>query len=118
MPKRGKLLNEETLVLVAERFRMLGDPVRLRLLQSLAEGEKSVTALVEESGATQANVSKHLQHLLRAGLASRRKDGLHVYYQVADPSVFDLCDAVCGSLTEQRARELSALRRSARTVRR
>jgi ArsR family transcriptional regulator len=104
-------MNEKTLEMVAERFRVLGDPLRLRLLNALSGGEKSVTELVEETGASQANVSKHLAVLLQAGLIDRRKEGLFVYYSSADPNVFQICDVVCGSLKERLARNLSELRR-------
>lgn len=103
-------LNEKSLRLIAERFRVLGDPLRLQLLNTLGEGELSVGALVERVGASQANVSKHLQTLHRAGLVARRKEGLQVYYKVADRSIFDLCDTVCGSLGEQLAEDLRAIR--------
>jgi ArsR family transcriptional regulator len=70
----------------------------------------SVGALVEASGASQANVSKHLQILLRAGLVQRRKQGLQAFYQIVDPSIFKLCDLVCGRLEEQFNEDLSAIR--------
>ena len=108
MPKAHKPLNQDTLELVAERFRLLGDPLRLQLLQTLAPGELSVAQLVETTSTTQANVSKHLQLLLRAGLVRRRKDGLHSYYSIADPSVFPLCDLVCGSLSAHLSDQLAA----------
>jgi ArsR family transcriptional regulator len=104
-----KLLKEETLSLVAERFRLLGDPLRLQLLQTLGRGEMSVAQIVETTSTTQANVSKHLQLLLRAGLVKRRKEGLHSFYSIADPSVFQLCDLVCGSLSSHLVDQLSAL---------
>ncbi len=107
MAKPHKYLQEGNLELVAERFRLLGDPLRLRLLQTLAEGELSVAQLVETTSTTQANVSKHLQLLLRAGLVKRRKEGLHSYYSIADPSVFPLCDLVCGSLSARLSDQLS-----------
>jgi len=100
-------INDKTLDLVAERFRVLSDPLRLRLLNALGEGERSVAALVEDTSASQANVSKHLGILLRAGLVSRRKEGLFVYYRVADPGVFRLCDLVCGSIKDRLASDLS-----------
>jgi ArsR family transcriptional regulator len=109
----SKPLNEKTLELVAERFRVLGDPVRLRLLQTLEAGEKSVAELVEATGASQANVSKHLQLMLRAGVVERRREGLFSYYSVRDARVFQLCDAVCGSLAEHFTKELSSLPRPA-----
>ena len=105
----SKPLSDKTMELVAERFRVLGDPVRLRLLQALEPGEKSVAELVEATGASQANVSKHLQLLLRAGVVERRREGLFVYYSIRDARVFQLCDVVCGSLAEHYARELSEL---------
>jgi DNA-binding transcriptional ArsR family regulator len=111
-------LSDKTLELVAERFRVLGDPVRLRLLQALEAGEKSVAELVEATGAGQANVSKHLQLLLRAGVVQRRREGLFSYYSIRDARVFQLCDVVCGSLAEHFTRELSELPRATRRGRR
>ena len=102
-------LNEKTLELVAERFRLLGDPLRLRLLQTLERGEMSVADLVAATGATQANVSKHLQLMLRGGVVQRRREGLFVFYAIRDPRVFQLCDMVCGSLADHFTRELSSL---------
>jgi DNA-binding transcriptional ArsR family regulator len=117
MSNTQKHMTDSTLALVAERFRLLGDPFRLRLLQTLAEGERSVSELVERTGAAQANVSKQLQMLLKAGLVDRRKEGLRVFYSIADPNVFRLCDVVCGSITEKLSRELSSLQGSTRNPR-
>ncbi len=103
-------LTPATIDLVAERFRTLGEPTRLILLDQLRRGqERSVNQLVDATGAGQANVSKHLQILLAAGFVSRRKEGTTVYYQLADPSVFQLCDLVCGRaevVIEQKRRAL------------
>ncbi|MEK7380129.1 MAG: metalloregulator ArsR/SmtB family transcription factor [Gemmatimonadota bacterium] len=103
-------LTAATIDLVAERFRTLGEPTRLILLDQLRRGqERSVNQLVDATGAGQANVSKHLQILLAAGFVSRRKDGTTVYYQLADPTVFQLCDLVCGRaevVIEQKRRAL------------
>jgi ArsR family transcriptional regulator len=87
--------------LVAGRFKILAEPMRLRLLHALRTGEKSVGELVEEMGAGQANVSKHLALLHRARLVDRRKEGLNVYYRIADPAIFALCDLVCASLEDE-----------------
>jgi len=57
--------------------------------------------LVEATGLTQANVSRHLQALTQSGLLNRRKAGLQVFYAIAEPKIFELCDLVCGSLSEQ-----------------
>jgi DNA-binding transcriptional ArsR family regulator len=102
----GKLtLTPEMLVLVAERFKALSEPARLTLLSSLRVGEMTVTELVEATGLGQANVSKHLQQLHALGFVGRRKEGLYVYYFLADESVFHLCDVMCGRIeAEHRAR--------------
>lgn len=102
-------LGDKTLEMVAERFRILGDPSRLRLLSTLSDREMSVGEVVEATGVPQATVSKQLHILLRAGLVVRRKDGLFVHYRLADPAVLQLCDAVCGSLAAQLQGELDAL---------
>ena len=85
-------------MLVAERFKALAEPARLQILNCLRGGELTVTELVEETEFGQANVSKHLQLLHTLGFVSRRKDGLYVYYALADKSVFQLCDVMCGRL--------------------
>lgn len=90
--------SDEALELVAHRFKVLAEPMRLRLLNELREGERSVSELVERMGAGQANVSKHLGVLFRHGLVARRKEALNVYYRVADPAIFKLCALVCDSL--------------------
>ena len=84
--------------------------MRLRLLHVLMEGEQSVNALAELTGGTQANISRHLQTLAEAGMVSRRKHGLHVFYDIADRSIFKLCDLVCGSLEKQHAEKAHDLR--------
>ena len=86
--------------LVALRFRMLGEPVRLRILQVLEGGEKSVGDVVERLDGNQPNISKHLQVLCQAGLVGRRRDGNSIYYSISDPVVFKLCELVCRSATE------------------
>jgi DNA-binding transcriptional ArsR family regulator len=91
-------LPPETAARLADRFRTLGDPMRLRLLYALTGGERRVGDLVDSTGGLQANVSKHLQLLYQQGLVARRKDGTAILYRIADPVVFQLCDLVCGSL--------------------
>lgn len=87
--------------LIADRFKALAEPMRLRILDALRAGEATVGEIVEHTGAGQANVSRHLNLLYRQGLVARRKDGLNVYYRIADPAIFRLCDLVCSSLEEQ-----------------
>jgi DNA-binding transcriptional ArsR family regulator len=91
-------LTPQAIDLVAERFRSLAEPMRLRLLDALRRGERSVGDLVERTGAGQANVSKHLQTLLAAGVVARRKEGTTAYYRLADPAILELCDIVCGQV--------------------
>ena len=98
-------LSDDALELVARRFAVLAEPMRLRLIQALFAGEKNVNALVELTGGTQANISRHLQTLTQAHILSRRKDGLHVFYAIADPSIFKLCELVCGSLEKELTRQ-------------
>lgn len=94
--------------MVAQRFSVLSEPMRLRLVHALFEGEKSVTELVRASGGTQANVSRHLQSLARAGILARRKEGLQVFYSICDPTIYRLCELVCGSLERQIAKQAGA----------
>ena len=91
-------LSSEALDLIAARFRVLGEPMRLKLIIALEPGEKNVGELVGATGGTQANVSRHLQTLTDAGILARRKEGLNVYYFIADPGIFEMCEGVCGSL--------------------
>jgi len=94
-------LSDEALKLIAARFKALSEPNRLKLLIALQHGEKSVSTLMEETGLGQANVSRHLQALTEAGLLARRRQGLCVFYAIADPSIFDMCRQVCGGIQQR-----------------
>lgn len=94
----GQNLTDEALELVATRFRILGEPMRLRILQELKAGEKNVTELIEACGATQANVSRHLGVLLQAGMVYRRREGVNAYYGIQDETIFRLCSVACDAL--------------------
>lgn len=98
-------LSEDALQLVAQRFAVLAEPMRLRLIQALFDGEKNVTELVGATGGTQANVSRHLQTLTAAHILARRKEGLQVFYRIADPTIPKLCELVCGSLGKTLTRQ-------------
>lgn len=104
-------LTDEALEHVARRFAVLAEPMRLRLIQALFEGEMNVNALVEVTGGTQANVSRHLQTLTQAHILSRRKEGPQVFYAIADPSIFKLCELVCGSLEKQFTKHVDSFAR-------
>jgi DNA-binding transcriptional ArsR family regulator len=97
---------------IAERFRVLGEPMRIALLEALREGEATVTDLQEATGASQQNVSKHLGVLLRAGIVDRRRKANFAVYSIADPAVFSLCEEICGGLRRE-LDELDSLLRSA-----
>ena len=89
----------ETLVeLIAERFRAIGEPTRIRILDRLRQGEASVLDLTVTLGSSQQNVSKHLALLQQAGIVERRRDGNYSYFRIADESVLALCETVCGSI--------------------
>lgn len=83
---------------IAHRFRVLAEPTRIRIVDALREGPATVTELQTALGASQQNVSKHLAVLLDAALVRRARDGNRAYWSIADPSLFDLCEIVCGSL--------------------
>lgn len=104
-------LSDEALELIAGRFRMLSEPTRLRILNTLDDKEMSVSELVAATGANQANISKHLSALLHAGIVSRRKVGLTANYRVSDPTIFDLCDLVCSRLKDHHETRQNALER-------
>lgn len=91
-------LSPELLDLIAARFKTLAEPARLEILNTLKDGELTVTELVDRTGLGQANVSKHLQLLLAHGFVQRRKAGLYAHYCLADRSVLKLCDIMCGRL--------------------
>lgn len=94
-------LPDPVVELIARRFRALGDPLRIRLVERLMEGEATVQQLVTASGGGQQNVSKHLAVLAHAGVVARRKEGTFVYYRIADEVVYSLCEQVCASLERE-----------------
>lgn len=96
-----KDLSDEAFEMLGDQFKAFSEPMRLKLVYALMDGEKSVSELVGETGGLQANVSKHLRLLLEAGIVERRKQGLNSYYRIADESVFQLCDLMCNSIRER-----------------
>lgn len=96
-------LDDRALAYVAEYFQALAEPMRLKLLHALQDGEKNVGELTTISGCTQANVSKHLSLLAKLGMVKREARGTSVFYCIADPSIYDLCGLVCGHVDNQLA---------------
>ena len=94
---------------VARRFRVLGEPQRLRILQMLEKAPKNVNDVAQGLGASQPNVSRHLQALFEAGLITRRRSGTSTVYSVSDPLVFRLCGLVCDSLVERARADLEEI---------
>lgn len=92
--------------MIAGRFKLLGEPMRLRIIDRLRGGEAGVGEMADELGTSQQNVSKHLQTLHAAGILARRREGNSVFYSLADQSMVEMCDRVCGSMEQQ----LGALR--------
>jgi len=95
--------------LIAERFRTIGDPTRIRILERLQDEEASVQELAEHVGTSQQNVSKHLGVLARVGIVGRRKHGTFVYYRITDASVFAICEQVCGAVQRDVGRLAAAI---------
>jgi DNA-binding transcriptional ArsR family regulator len=97
------MIHEKMVELVARRFQILGEPCRLRILQTLRGGARTVNQIVGELAGNQPNISKHLQILFDAGLVGRVRSGNSIFYSVADPVVFKLCDLVCRSTARHAA---------------
>lgn len=96
-----RTFGEDALELVATRFKVLSEPTRLRILNALRAGERTVSELAEAADTSQANVSKHLGILRRHDMVDRRKEGLHTHYRLKDTAIFELCELVCESLEEE-----------------
>ena len=102
-------MTPELLGIVADRFKVLSEPARLEILSTLRHGEHTVSELVEATGFGQANVSKHLQLLFSQGFVDRRKEGVSVYYRLADKRVFQLCEIMCDQISDQTSSRRRAL---------
>ena len=108
-PRPGRVVRparvptRELYALIAEHFRVLGEPARLELLHALADGERSAAELMVETGLAQANLSKHMSQLCSTGFVTRRRDGAYVHYALADGRVLKLCEIMCGSVEDAAA---------------
>ena len=96
-------LTPELIEVVAERFKALSEPARLHILNVLREGEQTVSEVMDATGLSQANASKHLQVLHSLGFVLRRKEGQRVFYALAGNDIFRLCDIMCGRLEQETA---------------
>lgn len=103
-------VSDDALTLIASWFRTLAEPSRLKILRALEEqGELNIGQLVACTGLTQANVSRHVQTLVDAGMVARRKEGLHVICFIADPSITELCNNVCSNLLNRLSQQVKKL---------
>jgi DNA-binding transcriptional ArsR family regulator len=91
---------EKVFFKVAEYFSVLSEPSRLRIMYAICSGEKSVSEVVEMCGSSQANVSRHLMALHKSRILQRRKEGVTVYYSIADIATVDMCQTVCTKIAE------------------
>jgi len=103
----GSEMPDEMLNSIANRFKVLSEPMRLKILRAICTGEKTVQEIVEEAEASQANVSKHLSLMYENGLVDRRKDGLKCYYRLADESFFQVCGLISKSIENNLQERLS-----------
>ena len=117
-----KQLPEQAIERVASYFQALAEPTRLRILNLLREAEHNVGELAEACGYTAANTSRHLAVLMQQGFVKREGRGTSVYYQIADPTIYALCDLVCDRITQQYLEQtwpmLSATKKRVITARR
>jgi DNA-binding transcriptional ArsR family regulator len=109
MARPKKELSDAALHMIANRFKVLAEPMRLKILHTLWDGELTVGEIIAATNALQANVSKHLGILQQAGLVNRRRDGLNVCYRICDETVFELCEAVCASLHDRLAAQMGEI---------
>ncbi|GAC1469373.1 MAG: metalloregulator ArsR/SmtB family transcription factor [Chamaesiphon sp.] len=103
----------QALAPVAEFFKVLSEVSRLQVLCCLKSGAKNVTEIIEATGLGQANISKHLKVLTQAGMVTRQPQGISVFYEIADPIIFELCEIVCARLAirlEEQAQQLEELK--------
>ncbi len=101
--------SDALLALIAERFRLLGEPLRLKLLAALWEKERTVNELVELTEANQSNISKHLQVMAQGGLVKRRRERTSTYYSIADATTYALCDIVCAGVQSRLTQQVQLL---------
>ncbi len=101
-------LDDQAFSYIAKYFQALAEPMRLKILNGLRDGEKSVNELVAISGGSQANVSKHLLILRESKLIKRQARGTKAYYSIADQRIYDLCNLVCGQIADQMSMDVVA----------
>ena len=79
----------------AELFKAMAAPMRLKIISALCNGEKNVSELRAEIHTTQPNMSQHLNTLYQAGILGRRREGVNIYYFIANDKVVHMCRTIC-----------------------
>jgi DNA-binding transcriptional ArsR family regulator len=105
-------ISPTVLAQIADYFKVLSEVSRLQILCCLKDGPKNVSDIIEATGLGQANVSKHLKILTHAGIVSRNPQGVSVFYQITDATIFELCKVVCEQLAiklEEKSQQLELL---------
>lgn len=98
VPKGALAKTDEVFESAAEVFRVMSAPMRLRIINCLCSGEKNVGELLSAIATTQPNMSQHLNTLYKAGVLGKRRDGVQIYYHIANPKVVSICHAVCAEV--------------------
>ncbi len=105
-------LSPQALARIADYFKVLGESSRLQILSALQGEALNVTEIMQATGLSQANASKHLKSLTQLGIVSRRQEGVCVYYSVAEPVLFEVCGQISSLIArqmEQQRREIAEL---------
>ena len=93
--------SDEVFEKVADLFRLMSAPMRLRIISALCDGEKNVGELLAEIDTTQPNMSQHLTTLSQAGVFGKRRAGVQIYYRIINDRVVTLCRTVCEQISSQ-----------------
>ena len=101
------------LKLIASKLKLLAQENRLRLLNELRSGEKTVTELIAATGGTQANISKHLGVMRGSNIVKCRREGLNVFYSISDKSFYKLCDLMCNEFRREMENSIASRKSTA-----
>ncbi len=91
----GSVKSDKTFESAADLFRVMSAPMRLKIINCLCDGEKNVSYLLTKVNTTQPNMSQHLNTLYQAGILGKRRDGVQIFYRIADQRIVSICEAVC-----------------------
>ncbi len=92
---------DQTFESAADLFRVMSAPMRLKIINSLCDGEKNVSYLLTQVDTTQPNMSQHLNTLYQAGIVGKRRDGVQIFYRIIDPRIVSICEAVCHEIARK-----------------